>query len=346
MSETYSDVIFQLILAVCGVQTGFRQRKWVKCVSTCLYVLTLISIPFCSPYSVYKTFVSARRKPLSLSAVISNLSSVSYVAISIYVFHMLVNKERRIEPLLRRRGRHFKSYSLFLIGLLQNLMRNVIPASASNESAYKSSFSAAERFGYARCDLVTSLINAIYFDVSRELLGRLCRVRESSGKVNLNWNILITEKWKIRDQVSEINSLFAGIFAALYLHLFLSIGFIWGRVVRDNMSFSGQYPDAFNIFWYALQLYFVARAASDVKAQCAKTEAELLRRLRGNVDCTSIRQLRFREDWDSLRVGCFEHSKANFLKFLSTVTTCVAIVLQFDYLVVRAINELSQRGDL
>ena len=342
MSKTYCDVLFQVLLIACGVQTGVRPRIWVECVSATLSLATLASIPFGCPYIVYGTIFTPRAKPLSLSGQISVVASVTFVAISIYLIYMLVREGKRIKPLLRRSGRNFDDVVLFLIC---HVPCEIMLWKSSSDLGPV--FTALQTFGLAKCELTILTIIMIYYDMVQNLLVRLLRLHHSTTVSKLDRDALISEKWKLRDQTSDINGLFAEVLTSFYLQVFLSAGFVWARVIQHDMNFSMAIWFVLNFFCYIFQVFRLARKASEIKLLCLKTEAELTRRLHNeatltHLDCAFMRNLQFSDGWDSLRVGCFEHNTANFVKFLSMVSTSVAVVLQFDYLVVRAINDLSR----
>lgn len=197
--------------------------------------------------------------------------------------HVLV-REEEIEFLLRRGGRRLPDVLLFPLPFCYNLTIGIMLAGDHSIVLLVLVSAALGRFG-----LTTVVIEMIYYDMVRQVLGRLRRLHISSTEPTRDLRRSIPEKWDIRVRVSEVNSLFAILLCGFYFCVFTTAISLWSEA--------------------------------------------------------SIKRIKFRDDWDSLRIDCFEHGSANFLRFMSMMTACVAVVLQFDYLVVRKINEIASHNE-
>lgn len=340
-SRNFCDVIFQVLLAAFGVQSAYSCRRWVRYASASLTFFSLILVIFAGTSHFYEIICAEDPSPKSLSDLVAILSLISFVAMSTYSIFSLRMKGKEIEPLLRRNGRSYREGVLFLIYCFQCIIRDVL-----NVALHKTISSVLESVGFAIMELAMVMITTIYYDIVQDLLGRLRQLQTFSQRTSLSWKSLTAGKWEIRKRVDSINSLFAVLLSSFYLHVFLLAASVWARVIKSSFRSDEVFISSLNFFCYILQLFTLARKSSEKRALCVQTEASLMERSQdestvSKTDMAAMKHFRFNEDWDSLRVGCFEHGLGNFLKSLSMVTTCIAVVLQFDYLVVRAINDLA-----
>lgn len=194
--------------------------------------------------------------------------------------------------------------------------------------------------------MVTSLV--VYEDMACNLVRDHTRIRDATRAETLNWKNLISAKWRTRDQTRKINALYAGPLVVLYSNMFLSAVYIGAELILRNLRPWILFFATLNHICFMIQMILLAHKATEVRNVCEETESGLLRRLSERstldyVDSATMASFRFHDEWDSLRVGCFAHNLQNFWRYISVVTTCVAVVLQFDYRVVRAINDLSNQ---
>lgn len=340
-SRTVSDLIFRCLLAVSGVQTGYTpRREWVKLLSTAICFLTLTSVPFGGPYTVYKRISEPGISPRSLSDLVGTLTSVTHSSLSTYSIYVLYWKEREIEPLLRRKGRRCKDFILFLFCFVQIVIMDSI--FIVNDMDF---MSVMRNLAFARQDTSLLVMIMVYYDMLGHLVERLRLVHDLSKEPVINWRRMILEKWSVRDRLTRINTLFALPLSVLYLHLFVSAVFLWARAFENRLDLCTVCLLILSVSCASLQLTILACKTSEVRSQCVATEAELLRRLHedrrlAQVDITVTDIFEFYDEWDSLRLGCFGHNLKNFSRYWSLLITCTAVVLQFDYVVVRAMSDL------
>lgn len=339
--STYGDVIFQLLLAAFGLHAGTTPWTWLRRVVSALGLASLIFVPFGSPYAIYEREFGNHTTSASLSDTVVELGLISFTVVTIYSTFLLRRRGETIEPLLQCGGRPFSSVIVFLLYISQILIMDTIFI-----ADHESSLRILQELGFARMDLVFVIIAMIYHDAVQALVVRLRQLRRVSRQPVINWMNLVSEKWKIRDRIDVINSLFSGLLASFYLHVFLSATFLWAGGINNFASYSRVCLLSMNFCCFTSALFMLARKASAVRSECETTEATLMRRLQEeclDLDLTPMEHLRFREDFDSLRVGCFGHHQANFLRFSSVVVTSIAVVLQFDYVVIRTLNTLSNQ---
>lgn len=336
-SETCSDVVFRLLLTCYGVHTGSSPRKWRRIASLLFLISILLLFPLTEPLHLYTKIIASRSSHLSLADLTVILGSIVYIVFLPYLLCLLIFRHGDIEPLLRNNGRMFTEVFSFL------LLAVPVLAWAVPHGGLLSVF--------VSCNVLAQFVAVavwfmLYVDMACNLERNHCRIRDAFKDRTLIWDQLISAKWDTRDRVSKINSLSAYPLAALYSNMFLMSVYVTAEAILQDVNAPMTIAALVNLPCFGLQLFLVAREASRVRSSCEETEREFLRRLsksstRDYIDPATMECFRFHSEWDSLRVGCFSHSMCNFWKFISVVTTCTAVVLQFDFRVVRTIGELS-----
>ena len=86
-------------------------------------------------------------------------------------------------------------------------------------------------------------------------------------------------------------------------------------------------------------MFELARKSSVLMSLSLQIEHQLTKRFRSETP-VELAVFRFREDYDVPQVSVFSHSVPNYLRFERI--TCVAVILQFDYKVVRKIPDLGE----
>lgn len=345
-NRTCGDVIIEVLLAAFGLPTGIASCKWLRRLSLAFCAALMAPGVVCALHNIQESVWRIITAPRSLTRVVASLSRIWFNSIAMYSAYMLLLRGKTIEPLLRRRGRRSLEFLVFVVYFFQTVMLY-----ASLVLSDKSLMKVLRGIGSARLSLTVVVIDMIYYDAVQALLERLRQIHRGTRKSVLEWEYLVSEKWKIRDQIDAVNELFGGLISAFYLQMFLSAAFAWAQAINSSardlkMIFSAA------TFFCSISAHFVlAQRASAVRSRCGRTEAALTRRLQEDptlqrVEWKPMEHLRLHDDLDSLRIGCFVHDKANFLRFLSVVATSLAVVLQFDYVIVRTINNLSELAEI
>lgn len=188
----------------------------------------------------------------------------------------------------------------------------------------------------------------IYNDVVEGVRWNLNELGAEMASAAIDETNSLRGRWEIRDQIQKINSIFAVSISLYYFQSFLAAIFISAGVILGGSKYSLGTVTLLTFCCHVLALYLMASNASDVDFSAGKLQCDVLRRLSLNADSAVydtllVNTFHFREDWDSLRVGCFAHSLRSLGGFVAAVTTNAAVVLQFDYRVVRTISDAADR---
>lgn len=337
-SRTFSDSVFHVVLAIHGLKSRFTPRRWMRLASVVFWLTALMFFPYSAPLFVYDKVVLKKR--LSLSQITTSFSAVSFSCFSSYSALLLRWKHTEIEPLLRKRGRTVRNVPLFLMLIIPELILDYVKAPRERGFVACISF-----YTYTLQYFSTLVTFMIYNDLADELilkLSKLCIAVRDSGPNNE----LIRTRWGYRDQIRRINSIFALPLCLFYMQMLLTTIHVTADLILQDLAYSVVFLTTLSYACIVFQLLFVAYKASNVRAMSEEIGRQFLKRANqsrdtATIDATAIRALVFDEDRDSLRVGCYTHSLPNFLRFVSVMTTCVAVVLQFDFRVVRTISDLS-----
>lgn len=152
----------------------------------------------------------------------------------------------------------------------------------------------------------------VCYDSAQALLQRLRALHASSHRPRLIWTNLFSEKWRIRDQTAEINSVFASCLFWLYTQFFLSTICYRAETIKDDVEFL---DSSLAVLCILLLMFMLARKASEIRSICVETQEYLMKRLKdttamSHIDSASMQHFQFSEGCDSLRCGCFALSIA------------------------------------
>lgn len=208
--------------------------------------------------------------------------------------------------------------------------------------------------------LVRNFLILVYVEVL-SVLEDQCKFLLSSSKGNHSKpNNLVLQKWMIRDAITTLNRIFAFPLVLAYAQ------FVMGTIILINQFIAGK---VLTLLWfYASSLlcflaitYLMVCKCTRISDLLVEVERQVLRQLGSYHSLNGMpfsitksphtyssyqwKILCFDEKWDSIRIGCFVHGEQTFASFLATCLTCVAVIMQFDFKVISAVNKLASRYD-
>lgn len=335
------NLIFSVGCLLLGVRSPSLKKHWVDRVFLFLWTILLIAALYSVPREAYE-FFSATPRPEGLCL---TLIEVYYVVLSLTAFFTVVwvrvNREN-IEPMLRKRGRGLSDVLLPLTVAAMELAWPIYSAfHNSRETTYRMSLRMVLKLTPLVSFLILMDLIAVVTHDQREILRSL-------REFNLNFHALTAKKWRIREVIRVANSTFAQIFLVTYIQSFILVIFVLGNAISGVLSGTTGVLASALLLSIMVLMIVLAKKCSSFYALCIETDQLLLEGIRSSKLCRSCHAdlssvLRFNEAWDTFKLGCFTHSSENFLKFLATGLTCVAISLQFDIRVIRALNALSSQ---
>ena len=342
-SPTFCDLVFNLLIAIHGLESSSTPNKWMRRTSFVLWLTALMFFPLSGPLYVYREILSKIEPRLSLSQITSTLSGFTFSAFTSYSAFVLRWKHAEIESLLRKNGRGMSSVISFLVLLVPEMLLDYLLAPHDGGLVVCIS---SYTFFLQHLAMATTLM--IYNDLTGDLLEKLDEFRIAMSDPARGERTLIRERWMIRDRIRAVNSVCALPLSLFYPQLFLSTVYISGGLILLDLGFRVISLQTASFICFTSQILFLAYKASKVEAQSEEIEREYLQRVSNDasfefIDTAVVRTFQLHKDWDCLQIACFPHNLALFWRYISVMLTCVAVVLQFDFKVVREITELSKR---
>lgn len=341
VSPTIYDTVFQIMVAMYGVRTEPTSEKCVKIVSSFICLVTVLLIPFSGAYFVHWKLNSLGSAALSLSELTGTSSLVLLGALSLSSMFSMIRRHEKIERLIRKSGRSSKDVLSFVIILVPCFIRE---AAAGFE--HGTILFSLIVISFISLEVSATICMMIYYDTVKNLLNDLRLLDVALERPPRDLRELMSDKWRNRDRIGALNAIFATPLCLGYAQIFLSTIFTLAFSIGNTTDLREMFLRVSGYLCYVFLYFLLAREASCIKTQCLETHSKLLRcsitdSPLAHSAADAERHFRFDQDLDSLRIGCFDQSVSNYMRFLSVVTTCVAVVLQFDYKVVRTINKLS-----
>lgn len=193
----------------------------------------------------------------------------------------------------------------------------------------------------------------IYVEAMSSLRNRYRSLLAATATPSSDPYILLKAKWQLRDSIRDLNELYATPLSLAYIQIFLEMIVSIGRLVTEA-AIEESFMYLISNLCFTIQLYVIASKSSNLTDVLIEIERYALHRRTHecamknwlhDTDPSLIlwQVLRQDERWDSLRVACFVHSRTTLISFLATSTTCVSVVLQFDFKLVKVISDLGAK---
>lgn len=184
----------------------------------------------------------------------------------------------------------------------------------------------------------------VYFHAAESVLRRQRDLVILCADPNSRLDLIRREKWEIRALTAKINSLFAVALSMHHLQLFISTIYFFATFVGGNTCMVDESLLLWSLTLFCIELFRCSQKSSSLARACSDAERNFSKRFlsdRNSLNCYRLEivdTLSHRVQSDSFRIGCFSASVRGFSRFLLTVVTCAAVVLQFDYKVVYEIQ--------
>lgn len=338
-ARTWCDVIFHTWCSSFGLQTSFRLPKWVTFSRTAFRLLMFTVSPFAAV--AYSRYLITPQKNMTFADITNRIGAVIYAILGGYAIFLLHSKRRNVEPLLRKDGRGVKSVLLPLA--------SSIPHTGFMIIMMKSTSSVGLHLTCTFCIILDASLKAaftVYLNIVSNLIGVSERLKNLSRDERFPLHELVDAKWALRDEVLKTNQLFKRLIFGEYLYALLAVTYLVAKVVRGQIQNLRSVLLGAHTTTYVMLLLYLALKSSKLQSNTLEAERRVLMRSPREASCRCsrsdlLRNLRYREELDSLLVGCFAQNATNFFKLVSIMITVIPVVLQFDHEVVRKINDVA-----
>lgn len=336
---TWGDRIFNISSRVHGLRSRSTPNRWRRLEFA--LVLLIVAPCYLSNGILYLYWSSATRdrRPQSLSDITISASVVWFTLSTVYVLLVMRMKNTEIAPLLQRNGRRLIDTVLFILLALPECM--IVTKTTFTDKGFLEQLT-------GMIFLVQYFNMVIFFGIYKDIADALTEDLERLRRVTMDsmprWEYLISVRWKIRDRIRTANSVFSVSLSFFYVQGIMTTVYVAAELTLQEFGTEGDVLICLSHICYFSKLIILASKASKVRSLSKDLERDYLEKT-CNIGSVSYihfvaaRTYKAQEDWDTMTVGCFSHNLQNFWRFVSVLTTCVAVVLQFDYRVVRMIND-------
>lgn len=156
-----------------------------------------------------------------------------------------------------------------------------------------------------------------------------------------------SRKWLIRKHIRRVNKLFAFPLATFFSVLLPVVFFTFTQFFDHRLNPSESALVLVDQGCYLIQMFGIARKGSLVRSRGVDLEGFLAQQssparfaFHSRAEVSSV--FGMREEWDAMQILGFSLDVPNFFRYLGFCISFVAVVLQFDYRVVRAMNNLGR----
>lgn len=335
-----SSAIFRFLCSFHGLEAGF---PCIRIFGLVFWVIGAATFPFTqSLYVLHATVLTTENKALSdLLVLFGGLNFMLTTFASMFTF--IIN-HRVVENLIQTDLRNSRDVVMPILICIPFILTCVSILCRADDVMTRVAFA-----NYLCFEISSMIFFMIYFNATGHIVVQLGKLRETVQRRRSSSSFVMRQKLRIREDIRVINSTFARSLALPHLQFFIGTT---STFVLD--PYFSMFEKALLIGTFlsgTMMIIRVAQIGSQIISQCLDTEFHLWS-LRMNPENTQNRLeqsemmefLRFREEWDTLRVAWFTLNLGGLLQYVLSIITCVAVVLQFDYKVVRSITALASQS--
>ena len=343
--KTRADRLFQVLCLIVGLQVHGKQKKWQNRLSKVAWFG--VSILCVSPVlqEAFHVLV-VQSGPVSLTVVIANLNYCLFTFANVFATFVFVSKREIVVPLLQKNGRKLEDVLCPLLRMAPNLISPAVCQSSGTENSEDLYARVSLAFGVAITTGFLLIVADVLIELSKLHQDLLSSI-EVIGKGRPG--SLVRKKWHLREQLQQSNDLFAWILSIFYFQVVLSAVLTLSLSLGESPQFDSYLLGLSALIGLTSQIWSLASKSSACLRMCDEAENLFSKFVdTNNTICRRcqvkhFRLLRYRDEWDAVKVACFTQSVPNFLRYMVTCITCVAVVLQFDFKVVGTLSELASK---
>lgn len=328
------DKIFHFVCELHGVSDAIPNPSWRR--RTNRVILSVRCFLLVATLPVYFRLLSSHVKDISFSEIASDLGAFIFLISGLYAVYVFATCKEEIRSLLQLQNRRAIPDVIFPVLCAAPYLVSEsckIPFARDWELFWA-------HIIFLHTDVIMVSIFIIYTDIVVNLIRRNSDILKEliAGTDSFS---LSSAKWKIRDDVQKVNCTFARLLAMYYIEFFMLVIYFFAKFTSSALLARNLVSTALTIAGIAVQLFEIAKKASTFTSTSLAIEHHLskLFRIETRVE---LEVFRFREDFDVFQVAVFDHSIANFLRFIGSGITCLAVILQFDYKISKKIATTSE----
>lgn len=328
---------------MCGIQEDVRKISLLRSVAMVVCIaFHVIHFALVWVESDLEPFTDVQKKR-SLAEIVDIGSYFIWIGTTPSFFVRAQFHSDTFEPLLRRSGRKVNDFAVLILGTM------IVVATSFQRIAQ------ADDHGIILISRIFDSLSVLIYlptimltiDIIYGLQEEQACIRHLLKEPGINWQRIMSNKWCLRARTKRANGFLRVTIAAYGMQIFVWSFTIAGKFITEHFTALDAAVLAAYPISFVFQLIKVVMEGSNLIDGCREGERRLLvslqnARVHRNLLVRMLPVVRYSEDWDALHFGFSPMKGSNFASFLVTCFTCTAVVLQFDYVVVRTMNQLSR----
>lgn len=315
-------------------------RSW----PTFIFYLVLICVSIYPTWIVFER-IFTQRLSLALIAYVNQVL-ISYMIMVGTIVLICFRRTELFQLLATRNSRNWRQYAFICV---LNIPPIILHINTSLQKHFDdmltiSVFNAC----YLHRTVLRTLPVVLYLEALSILKMRAQKLLQTLADAPCRCEDIVREKWLIRDSIETLNANFAALLTLYYFQTSMGNIVLVSCFVTSTWLSLGIIFSACQASLY-LAIYTMVKGSSELAASLYQIEVSVLRLMTGPKAssrwCSPFqwRVLHYDETLESPKIAWFRHSQATFVSFLVTNFTCLAVVMQFDYKVVRVVNDLAEK---
>lgn len=335
---TISDVAFRILCALNGLLFRLSRSRSKRVLSFAMWFALFVPWFSWLYFFVYlRAFTGNERVPIIRIVAAPNVIVHSIACLYWRLLFILRNHD--FELVLQERGRCFRDVAVPSFSVALNVVMYIHRFITVTQYSLRILVASNSVF-----NLNMMIFLVVYDDAINNLLKTQVSLNSwTQATSSMDMIEILSLRDRIRKSIKKVNKLFALPLAVFCSQMLMVVLYIFTEWLGHGFTSREALLVVCGVY-FIFQFFLLARKGSNLVANCTKLEYDVRKRI---TDCSSpnvahfLHRLRFREEWDTLQVGCFALGIPNLLKFLLFCVTCAAVVLQFDHRVVTTVNRLS-----
>lgn len=337
--ETVADRVHRCICVLNGLFSGTLRSLRLRVISSLMWCTSAVLWLCWFSWSLNRDILQAAER-VSLIQIVSALQGILDIVNVLYVRLLFLRKNGEFEFSLQARGRSLRDLGPHMVSIACMAVLNVQKFIAATQH-----FGRVGSISYFLLSATARSSFLLYNYAMNDILGAQLQLKNAvKSGVRLDSKYIVSQKWKIRKRIRDVNGMFATPLAIYQARVPVTLIYLfWQAVDKGNTNLTKMFLFMFQCT-FLNHLFVLSRKSSTLVAGGTGIEVHFMKQVPDqnvlhHVNLLGV--LRFREEWDVLQVAGFSLSTPNFLRYVGFCMTCVAVVLQFDYRIVRALNRLS-----
>lgn len=341
-APTKADKVFRGLCAADGLRLGLERNICLKIMCFAGWLVT--TIVSCGAVAYYVPGrLALEKEKVSLTVSVNLINSILTLIFAwCWKLSFMLNNDS-FDYVLQVSGRRLRDIFPLLLCLCPYLILNFVAISQFADRSLQLGRIVFVLYDFSRMNFLMLYNDALIkiLKIQIELKVSIATPMTATSRDEIS-----SRKWLIRDLITKVNDLFALPLIMFYLHFLTMVVCFFCDFFGQSSELNELSVIMASVLCDIFQALSLVNKCSTVAAHNAELEGYVFKQTLSKdgdelVDADFLAVFRLREECDFLRVASFTIDIRSFLKYLTFCVTLVAIVLQFDYKVVRYVKTLA-----